>query len=361
MFINPKLGFAALGLAAALTLGAAPEPATAHHGVNGQFDLSQTMVIEGTVTRVRFVNPHSYVYFDVTADDGSVENWRCELRSGSLLRRKGWTTDLFAEGTKIRIFGSPARAEPTTCFTETITFEDGQKLYRYGAVEDGTVVNTQSAIDAAANTEPDTDAPAVPDFSGDWGEPIADGPPRAYAGPGGPYDRTEAAIAVENNWSSEDNPRFACQPTNIILDYRFDQMANQFIQSDKTLEIKYGFMDLHRTIHIGGAFPDQIEPSIAGYSVGEWDGDKLVVTTKGFKPGFLQVAGGLSTHSLPHSADMEIEEVFYIDAAGELVREYTITDPEYLATPYRHLDKAVRLPGEYQPFDCDDLTVEEGH
>lgn len=355
---NLRKGYLAAALVAALGLSTVPETTLAHHGVNGQFDLSQTLVVEGNVTKVRFVNPHSYVYFDVTGDDGTVENWRCELRSGSLLRRKGWKTEMFAEGTHIRIFGSPARSEPNTCYTETITFEDGQTLVRYGEVaKDGTIINSESAIAAAANIE--ATVGNVPDFSGDWGEPIADGPPAPYAGPGPAWPRTQAAIDVEANWTPEDNPRFKCQPTNIILDYRFDQMANRFTQTKDMLEIRYGFMDVVRQIHIRGEFPETIEPSLTGYSVGEWDGDKLVVTTKGFKEGFLEVIGGRSEYSVPHSADMEIVETFYIDDAGELVREYTITDPLYLSEPYSHLDKAVRLDGEYLPFECDDLTVEE--
>ena len=204
--------------AAALALGTVfmfgvPDISQAHHGVNGQFDFSQTLVKEGVITRVRFVNPHSYVYFDVTGDDGSVVNWRCELRSGSLLRRKGWTPELLAEGSTIRIFGSPARDEPTTCYTETITFENGEKLFRYGEVnDDGTLNNPQAAIDAAANLEPEAMEEAVVDFSGEWGEPIAFGPPRPYGGPGGPFVPSQAALDVAMDWKPEDNPRFNCQP-----------------------------------------------------------------------------------------------------------------------------------------------------
>lgn len=338
---------------------ATPKTVQAHHGVNGQFDLSQTLVKEGTVTRVRFVNPHSYVYFDVTEDDGSVVNWRCELRSGSLLRRKGWSKDMFADGTKIRIFGSPARKEPTTCYTETVTFEDGQKLFRYGSVaKDGTMESPQAAVEAAANIEKEESSRF--DFSGDWGEPIAFGPPRPYGGPGGPLVRTQAAVDVEGNWKPEDNPRFNCQATNIILDYRFDQMANRFTQTEDILEIKYGFMDVVRNINLDGEFPASIEPSLTGYSIGKFDGDKLFVTTKGFATGFLDFIGGRSKYSVPHSDQMEITEVFYVDDADELVREFKIVDPVYLAEPYEHMHKAVRFDDEYIPFACDDLTEEAG-
>ncbi len=346
---------------------AIPTASVGHHGVNGQFDLSQTLTKKGTVTRVRFVNPHSYVYFDVIEDNGDVVNWRCELRSGSLLRRKGWSADLFEAGTEIEIFGSPARTEPTTCYTEKITFSDSRTLLRYGEIsDDGSFVNPEP--DEAAQedregreTEDDVaDASDMPDFSGVWGEPIADGPPLPYAGPAPAYVLTEAAIEAGDDWTPEDNPRFNCQPTNIILDYRFDQMLNNFEQSEDELKITYGFMDVERVIHIDGEFPDDIEPSVTGYSVGGWNDDKLEVITKGFAPGFLQVIGGRSESSVPHSDQMEIAETFYIDENEELVQEYTITDPVNLVEPHSHLNRAVKSDYEFVPYDCDDLTEEEG-
>ena len=62
-------------------------PILAHHGVGGQFDLSEEFDISGIVTDIAWVNPHAYVYFDVTTDSGEVENWRCELRSAAILER----------------------------------------------------------------------------------------------------------------------------------------------------------------------------------------------------------------------------------------------------------------------------------
>lgn len=72
--ISKRRGLAVTALTAAIALASIPSTALAHHGVNGQFDLSKTMVKEGVVTRVRYVNPHSYVYFDVTGDDSKVVN-----------------------------------------------------------------------------------------------------------------------------------------------------------------------------------------------------------------------------------------------------------------------------------------------
>ena len=92
-----------------------------------------------------------------------------------------------------------------------------------------------------------------------------------------------------DDYTEEQNPRFICQPTNIIFDYNFDQMVNKIEQSETKIVITYGFMDVVRTIHLGGVFPDEIEPSVTGYSVGEWKDDTLIVKTKGFASGFLYI------------------------------------------------------------------------
>lgn len=349
-----------IGAVAVLSsLAILPSASFAHHGVSGQFDLSKTLKVTGVVTRVRFVNPHSYVYFTAKDDAGADASWRCELRSGSLLRRKGWKTDMFAIGSEITIFGSPAREDANTCYTETVMFEDGNKIFRYGEVDkDGNIVNNDDAIKAAANME--QAALNVPDLSGEWGEPIASGPPIPYGVPrGAPYVLTQAATDAGGNWTPEDNPRFKCEPTNIILDYRFDQMVNKIEQSATEIKLTYGFMDVKRTIHIDGEFPAKMTPSLEGYSVGKWEDDKLVVMTKGFAPGFISAIGGRSKSSIPHSEQMEVTEIFYIDEKDELVREFTIADPVYLAEANSHLNKSVRMDGEFFPFECDDLTVEE--
>lgn len=125
------------------TLAFLPLPALAHHGVSGQFDTSQTFEVTGTITRIRLVNPHAYVYFDVTDDSGEVTNMRCELSSGSLLKRRGWTADMFEIGSQITIQGSPDRTDPTTCFTRQITFANG------------VVAGRQSSFDENGNVEPE--------------------------------------------------------------------------------------------------------------------------------------------------------------------------------------------------------------
>ena len=371
-----------------------PSTAIAHHGVTGQFDLEQVLTVTGKVNRVRFVNPHSYVYFKVTNSQGKEEQWRCELRSGSLLKRKGWTTDMFPIGSTIKLFGSPDRRDPKTVYTETITFEDGTVIARYDALDtSGNVVVGERDLKREDGT---------PNLGGNWSEIVRDSPPpqgprpradgpsadlnlaedgtaqrvglppptgrpggaggggRQRGGGGRPrpsqYVLTQLAIDEQDDYTEADNPQFNCEPTNIILDYSKDQMINKVEQTGAAIVLSYGFMDLTRVIHLVGDFPENIEPSLAGYSLGEWEGDTLVVTTKGFKPGFLRAVGGRATTAVRHSDQMVITERFTMSEDGkELTREYTVVDPLYLAEPYKGSNSSVYTTEAFITYECEEL------
>ena len=62
--------------------------AVAHHGFDPHYDRNQTVLIEGTITKFEYVNPHSFVYVEVTNDGDTVEHW-CEMQASSQLRIKG--------------------------------------------------------------------------------------------------------------------------------------------------------------------------------------------------------------------------------------------------------------------------------
>ena len=114
----------------------------AHHGSSGQFDTNATVELSGKITRIRLVNPHAYVYFDAVDTTGTVTNMRCELQSGSLLKRRGWTADLFKTGSEISIKGSPDRTDPTTCYMKEITFENGMTATRNSEFDDDGHIST---------------------------------------------------------------------------------------------------------------------------------------------------------------------------------------------------------------------------
>jgi hypothetical protein len=74
--------------------------AGAHHGF-GTFSMNEDIELTGVITSLDFVNPHSWLNFNVTGEDGTVVEYRCEIRSATTLRRSGWTPEMFEAGTRI--------------------------------------------------------------------------------------------------------------------------------------------------------------------------------------------------------------------------------------------------------------------
>jgi hypothetical protein len=113
-----------------LALGA--PAALAHHSFAVHFVDDRTIEVNGTVSAFRFSNPHGVLSFDVQKDDGTVEQWRAETNSPSVLRRRGWTKDSLKAGDSIRIVGFPSRDGTPYMRISKITFADGHELIGQG-------------------------------------------------------------------------------------------------------------------------------------------------------------------------------------------------------------------------------------
>ena len=348
-------------LAAALLLAlVAAGTVQAHHGSNSQFDQTKSMEISGVVTKLRFVNPHSYVYFDVTNDDGTVDNWRCEMRAATVLKRSGWSADMFEPGTAIHIEGVPARREPHGCYVNRLQLGEGAVIERYEQLDDA-----ETAVEAS--DRPATLSNGQPNISGDWAAPqrlLQEGEVRRRAATGFrgfQYPQSDAGKAASANFDlNRDNPRYHCKAVNILVDWVFDQHINRIEQTDDTITLTYGFMDIVRTIHLNmDQHPDDITPSRAGHSIGHWEGNTLTVDTIGFTPGYLDGRGGIM-----HSDQLHVVEEYEFDSEElSLVRNYTGEDPLYLSESFSSRDALFLSETPFDPYNCDDLTTEfvEGH
>lgn len=334
--------------------------AQAHHGSNSQFDQSKSMEVTGVVTKLRFVNPHSYVYFDVTNDDGTVDHWRCEMRAATVLKRSGWSEDMFEPGTVIHIEGVPARREEHGCYVNKLQLGEGKVIERYEQLDD-------AEKEVLMTDRPATLANGQPNISGDWAAPqrlLQEGEVRRRAATGFrgfQYPQSDAGKAAAANFDlNRDNPRFHCNAVNILADWVFDQHINRIEQTDTTITLTYGFMDIVRTIHLDmQQHPDDITPSRAGHSIGHWEGNTLVVDTIGFAPGYLDGRAGVM-----HSDQLHVVERFEFDPEElSLVRTYTGEDTLYLSEPFENRDAVFLSATPFDPYNCDDLTTEfvEGH
>jgi len=113
--------FAGAGLAYAL-------PGSAHHAFATEFDSTKPLVVEGTVTRARLVNPHSWIYLDVKNADGSVTNWGFEFGTPLALKARGIDRADVAFGTKIRLSGFRAKNGGAFGYAAVVAFPDGHQV-----------------------------------------------------------------------------------------------------------------------------------------------------------------------------------------------------------------------------------------
>jgi len=364
LFIAPLVGLAV--------------PALAHHSF-GEFQMDMPLKLTGTLTDMHFVNPHSYMEIDAVDDAGKKVHIKCEMRAASLLRRSGWSPEMFKVGQHIEVDGHPHRTDPNACYTENFKLGDAPKMNRNDQFQTKAVDTSKRPLKLADGQ---------PNISGDWAveQLVLTVPPSGGNGSMIPKSLSPqfaaGKITLEqvqatqpprpkvvytpagqkaadgfNRQSPIDNPWFNCKPTSFIRDWTADWPINRFeqktVNGEKVIDITYGLYNFERRIHVDMAkHPASLKPSYAGHSIGKWDGNTLEVDTVGF-------AAGVLSPPTRSSEKMHIVERFTFDPQKfSLRRDYSVTDPVYLAAPYESYDIMYLSEVPFQKQPCKDMTPE---
>ena len=126
-------------ICAALLPGAAA--VSAHHSFAAEFDANAPVQLRGTIVKVEWINPHTWIHIDVKGSDGKTVRWMIEGGTPNTLLRSGLTRKSLPEGTEILVDGYKAKNGTNRANGRDLTFTDGRRLFMgssgTGAPRDG--------------------------------------------------------------------------------------------------------------------------------------------------------------------------------------------------------------------------------
>jgi len=110
--------------------------AVAHHSFAAEFDDKQPVILDGSVVKFEFMNPHSWIYVDVKKADGTTERWSIETGSTNALFRRGWRKDSLRAGDHVTINAFRAKDGSLTANASQVKLPDGRQMSA-GSSRDG--------------------------------------------------------------------------------------------------------------------------------------------------------------------------------------------------------------------------------
>jgi DNA/RNA endonuclease YhcR with UshA esterase domain len=122
-----RLALAIVGVA--LWLAVAAVPVAAHHSFAAEFDAGRPVTLHGTVSRMDWVNPHSWIHLDVKNDDGTITTWMIEGGTPNTLLRRGFTKDSLKAGTELTVEGYRAKNGANRANGRDLVLPGGQRLF----------------------------------------------------------------------------------------------------------------------------------------------------------------------------------------------------------------------------------------
>jgi hypothetical protein len=115
-------------VAAAAILGATPRT-SAHHAFAAEFDATKPIKLRGTVVKMEWINPHTWLHLEVKRPDGKTERWMIEGGPPNALYRRGFNKNSLPAGAEILVEGFRAKDGSLKGNGRELTFADGRRLF----------------------------------------------------------------------------------------------------------------------------------------------------------------------------------------------------------------------------------------
>jgi hypothetical protein len=108
-------------------------PVSAHHSFAAAYDETKPVNLQGKIVKVELVNPHAWIWIDVTGADGKVTTWGIEGGPPTNLFRNGITKASLPLGTEIKLFGYQAKSGEPKGVGVFVEYLDGRKVFMGGS------------------------------------------------------------------------------------------------------------------------------------------------------------------------------------------------------------------------------------
>jgi hypothetical protein len=103
-------------------------PLVGHHAFSAEFDGNKPIKIKGVISRVEWINPHTWIHVDVKDADGKVTKWMIEGGTPNALIRRGITSQLLKVGMEVMVDGYQAKDGSNRANGRDIMLADGRRL-----------------------------------------------------------------------------------------------------------------------------------------------------------------------------------------------------------------------------------------
>ena len=313
----------------------------AQRSFTSTYDSTRRVTLEGSVTKLDWVNPRAFLFMNVRDPGGTISNWAVEFGNPLELEKGGWKAGTLKAGDIVTVEGVLARGDTRQAAATSVVLKaTGRKLF---------VPQPRRGATAAAP------APRWPNGR------VRLGPP---AGGKGYWGAASAKVLVENvaarpamnddgllaNLADIDRAAPFKPWARALYEYR----QRMLLQDDplgrclppggpRQFQMPYGFQFIEQpevgrilVLHGGGNRNWRVintdgRPAVAaseavasyyGTSVGKWEGDTLVVDSVGFNEKFWMTGGGL-----PHTEALHLIERFSRTNLNMLRYEVTVDDP----------------------------------
>jgi hypothetical protein len=290
-------------------IGAAP--AHAHHS-RAPYDTTVEVTLEGTVAKVLWENPHTYLTLELAGPDGRPVMQEVEVGPLSTLRPLGLTEGVLIPGEHVIVRANPNRlGAGHSVVGLDVTTGDGTifPLHVFGR-------SRPAPITAKAGS-----------LAGQW-VPTPDGLGGMVQGVRN-WPLTDVGAKGVADVPSQQASQAKCVPWPAPLLMALPMLRTIEV-GDAAVSFRFDWMNAARIVHLDVTqHPAEVAPSLQGHSIGWWEGETLVVDTVGFAP-HREGAGW----SLPSGDSKHLVERFALNEDRlSLTYQFTVEDPLSLTQP----------------------------